>query len=124
MIRRPPSSTRTDTRFPYTTLFRAKWTIASHSNGGTGGIVVASCASPAPGSIVAPNRIDRPETPRFIPSSLTHRQPLLVIEHGYFCIFNTNKSIEQCYSTGSAGFPAYSNLARSRPSHPDRKSVV
>src|SRR3546814_13250645 len=26
MIRRPPRSTRTDTLFPYTTLFRFKWT--------------------------------------------------------------------------------------------------
>src|SRR3546814_1434371 len=102
MIRRPPSSTRTDTRFPYTTISRSKWTIASHSKGGTGGIVVASCASPAPGSIVAPNRIDRPETPRFIPSSLTHRQHLIVITHGYFCIFNLNPPIQQCYSTGYA----------------------
>src|SRR3546814_13366407 len=25
MIRRPPSSTRTDPHFPYTTLFRAQW---------------------------------------------------------------------------------------------------
>src|SRR3546814_14806394 len=25
MIRRPPRSTRTDTRFPYTTLFRSLW---------------------------------------------------------------------------------------------------
>src|SRR3546814_3928242 len=25
MIRRPPRSTRTDTRFPYTTLFRSAW---------------------------------------------------------------------------------------------------
>src|SRR3546814_9655466 len=25
MIRRPPRSTRTDTLFPYTTLFRSKW---------------------------------------------------------------------------------------------------
>src|SRR3546814_16031842 len=25
MIRRPPRSTRTDTRFPYTTLFRSGW---------------------------------------------------------------------------------------------------
>src|SRR3546814_9732769 len=25
MIRRPPRSTRTDTLFPYTTLFRARW---------------------------------------------------------------------------------------------------
>src|SRR3546814_2409398 len=28
MIRRPPGSTRTDTRFPYTTLFRADVTLA------------------------------------------------------------------------------------------------
>src|SRR3546814_18282304 len=27
MIRRPPRSTRTDTLFPYTTLFRSSWTI-------------------------------------------------------------------------------------------------
>src|SRR3546814_1954000 len=25
MLRRPPRSTRTDTRFPYTTLFRSTW---------------------------------------------------------------------------------------------------
>src|SRR3546814_10160154 len=28
MIRRPPRSTRTDTLFPYTTLFRSLWRIA------------------------------------------------------------------------------------------------
>src|SRR3546814_20340667 len=28
MIRRPPRSTRTDTRFPYTTLFRSRWSPA------------------------------------------------------------------------------------------------
>src|SRR3546814_5147853 len=28
MIRRPPSSTRTDTLFPYTTLFRSYWATA------------------------------------------------------------------------------------------------
>src|SRR3546814_10114226 len=38
MIRRPPRSTRTDTLFPYTTLFRSAQT--SYPNG-------ASCASPA-----------------------------------------------------------------------------
>src|SRR3546814_17864977 len=27
MIRRPPRSTRTDTLFPYTTLFRSKWAV-------------------------------------------------------------------------------------------------
>src|SRR3546814_5040079 len=29
MIRRPPRSTRTDTLFPYTTLFRSSWSSAS-----------------------------------------------------------------------------------------------
>src|SRR3546814_14777381 len=28
MIRRPPRSTRTDTLFPYTTLFRSEWSLA------------------------------------------------------------------------------------------------
>src|SRR3546814_7950809 len=30
MIRRPPRSTRTDTLFPYTTLFRSVWLRANH----------------------------------------------------------------------------------------------
>src|SRR3546814_16068970 len=29
MIRRPPRSTRTDTLFPYTTLFRSPWTLVA-----------------------------------------------------------------------------------------------
>src|SRR3546814_10004864 len=29
MIRRPPRSTRTDTLFPYTTLFRSRWRMGS-----------------------------------------------------------------------------------------------
>src|SRR3546814_16308706 len=38
MIRRPPRSTRTDTLFPYTTLFRSEW----HPGAGTS---VISCRS-------------------------------------------------------------------------------
>src|SRR3546814_16135739 len=33
MIRRPPRSTRTDTRFPYTTLFRSSWKRPRAANG-------------------------------------------------------------------------------------------
>src|SRR3546814_13650767 len=32
MIRRPPRSTRTDTLFPYTTLFRSSWTPTGSSS--------------------------------------------------------------------------------------------
>src|SRR3546814_20999851 len=31
MIRRPPRSTRTDTLFPYTTLFRSVWRLPLHA---------------------------------------------------------------------------------------------
>src|SRR3546814_8311716 len=34
MIRRPPSSTRTDTLFPYTTLFRSHWDCTLEETGG------------------------------------------------------------------------------------------
>src|SRR3546814_13337347 len=33
MIRRPPRSTRTDTLFPYTTLFRSGWCLSSLQTG-------------------------------------------------------------------------------------------
>src|SRR3546814_4541336 len=36
MIRRPPRATRTDTRFPYTTLFRSPWAFRpANTRGGT-----------------------------------------------------------------------------------------
>src|SRR3546814_6083265 len=39
MIRRPPRSTRTDTLFPYTTLFRSRWTgYARDGHGGNIGL--------------------------------------------------------------------------------------
>src|SRR3546814_7448270 len=37
MIRRPPRSTRTDTLFPYTTLFRSRLGHAAGSDGGAAG---------------------------------------------------------------------------------------
>src|SRR3546814_4172016 len=48
MIRRPPGSTRTDTRFPYTTLFRS----GAGSKGGRGGriLFVTSLADNGPGT--------------------------------------------------------------------------
>src|SRR3546814_14410376 len=46
MIRRPPRSTRTDTLFPYTTLFRSRETLhdCRHVDGGLG--CVGHCGSP------------------------------------------------------------------------------
>src|SRR3546814_9019768 len=49
MIRRPPSSTRTDTRFPYTTLFRS-WP------------ATAGCCAPRPTTCAATARRKPPKT--------------------------------------------------------------
>src|SRR3546814_12786563 len=54
MIRRPPRSTRTDTLFPYTTLFRSRWL-----HRGTGATdnekIQAGAGYPAPAAIFAPH---------------------------------------------------------------------
>src|SRR3546814_8540105 len=44
MIRRPPSSTRTDTLFPYTTLFRAPVAAAHHR---IAGVIIAAAIGAA-----------------------------------------------------------------------------
>src|SRR3546814_12653675 len=49
MIRRPPRSTRTDTLFPYTTLFRSGHPLAGNSNR----VVSHDCASGQPDRIQA-----------------------------------------------------------------------
>src|SRR3546814_9934833 len=48
MIRRPPRSTRTDTLFPYTTLFR------SVDQRGTGGVEGAALAERGAGAVAVP----------------------------------------------------------------------
>src|SRR3546814_19579948 len=53
MIRRPPRSTRTDTLFPYTTLFRSKAESAVEVRIGSGGRIVrrwSAAFPPAPGA--------------------------------------------------------------------------
>src|SRR3546814_15836146 len=40
MIRRPPRSTRTDTRFPYTTLFRSQVAVVGERASGLGNLVL------------------------------------------------------------------------------------
>src|SRR3546814_8148052 len=59
MIRRPPGSTRTDTLFPYTTLFRSRRTMAStlstvgHNNSYLGHGEIAVCIGPEHADTIA-----------------------------------------------------------------------
>src|SRR3546814_17694363 len=74
MIRRPPRSTRTDTLFPYTTLFRSMMKpigsvmilAASLGLTGCGDSAMPDQAQAAPASVVAP----LPAAPRFTSSQI------------------------------------------------------
>src|SRR3546814_16478581 len=55
MIRRPPRSTRTDTLFPYTTLFRS-----AEAGVGAGTAAALSLRRPAPAGHRTADRADRP----------------------------------------------------------------
>src|SRR3546814_326853 len=53
MIRRPPRSTRTDTLFPYTTLFRSTWNVSDVPNELSTTEVVAAAVSAAGLPVIA-----------------------------------------------------------------------
>src|SRR3546814_7028027 len=77
MIRRPPRSTRTDTLFPYTTLFRSPARTPSSSGSPSGESTAAACASADPrtdaGSARAPACIALCD-PHYL--AVPHRLPL------------------------------------------------
>src|SRR3546814_13219425 len=63
MIRRPPRSTRTDTLFPYTTLFRSWHRLtALDENGRARGVVAFSSGNHAQGIAWAAKRLGMPAT--------------------------------------------------------------
>src|SRR3546814_5680907 len=92
MIRRPPRSTRTDTLFPYTTLFRSRLQLrlprsAVHAAAGR----VAPAPAPATGA--GPRRPRKlntvPAPSRQVPRSEEHTselQSLMRISYAVFCL--------------------------------------
>src|SRR3546814_8175238 len=89
MIRRPPRATRTDTLFPYTTLFRSlprraagrRWRRAAPADDPSGARPAFPCLTPAhqevPVASIAPNT-EKDEAPRGVdcPGRGTNRAPL------------------------------------------------
>src|SRR3546814_6511548 len=89
MIRRPPRSTRTDTLFPYTTLFRS--TVEDEMPGGFNN---PGPASPLP--LVAPQRwkLWLCEPPRDLRSEehTSELQSLMRISYAVFCLKKKKKT--------------------------------
>src|SRR3546814_6518346 len=87
MIRRPPRSTRTDTLFPYTTLFRsARSLFQRHENAldapePTGGARSRGKASPGDGGILSYLSADRRSE-----EHTSELQSLMRISYAVFCL--------------------------------------
>src|SRR3546814_2633972 len=97
MIRRPPRSTRTDTLFPYTTLFRSchPGTVAEH-----GGQGVQARDHAGDGQYLCDAAVDGsgcgglPVSPQFLGRSEEHTselQSLMRISYAVFCLKKKNK---------------------------------
>src|SRR3546814_4423390 len=98
MIRRPPRSTRTDTLFPYTTLFRSKWLWAARfyktrslaaQEIGKGRVLVNDLPAKPARDIVVDDRItvrkeDRSE------EHTSELQSLMRISYAVFCLKKKN----------------------------------
>src|SRR3546814_20192723 len=78
MIRRPPRSTRTDTLFPYTTLFRSPRRIRDQSD--STGKRISAAAAPGVRPPAVPGAAMRSEDRRARSRPLTHR---VVFERGF-----------------------------------------
>src|SRR3546814_7482646 len=93
MIRRPPRSTRTDTLFPYTTLFRSKggaWLAAPSVRGW-----MAVCPMARPGCMIAATA-----AARMMLRSEEHTselQSLMRISYAVFCLKKKKKKRKKKY---------------------------
>src|SRR3546814_9014539 len=84
MLRRPPRSTRTDTRFPYTTLFRSHQGDPGRRDGGADELDQLAEERHGPGADARPARRPRPA-----PRSEEHTselQSLMRISYAVFCL--------------------------------------
>src|SRR3546814_6617240 len=84
MIRRPPRSTRTDTLFPYTTLFRSRRIACGRDRSDRGW----SCAVAGRRAAVHSRhiRVDRPRPDRRSEEHTSELQSLMRISYAVFCL--------------------------------------
>src|SRR3546814_5297335 len=98
MLRRPPRSTRTDTLFPYTTLFRSHASAISSASaaerGATPTPIVVSAPTVRPTPTPLPDYCD-PAYPDFCIRSEEHTselQSLMRISYAVFCLKKKHKN--------------------------------
>src|SRR3546814_7677766 len=84
MIRRPPRSTRTDTLFPYTTLFRSSWRPGAGWTRNRGAWPVTYQGNPS--FINVKNRLNGVRIPIRSEEHTSELQSLMRISYAVFCL--------------------------------------
>src|SRR3546814_4401228 len=98
MIRRPPRSTRTDTLFPYTTLFRSSSVSRPTGNGRFGDFAGAGESHSDPGIFHSPCRGFRGrDTGRRSEEHTSELQSLMRISYAVFCLKKKRQLIPNKY---------------------------
>src|SRR3546814_7512014 len=96
MIRRPPRSTRTDTLFPYTTLFRSRRppppSGVDNANTSPGSTATATDRG---GPTCPPAHIRRPSRHRRSEEHTSELQSLMRISYAVFCLKKTKTTKKQ-----------------------------
>src|SRR3546814_7335251 len=97
MIRRPPRSTRTDTLFPYTTLFRSLFPDATAATTDTAGVARGSIAAPSACSPPAARWIAPGRRTIAVPTDRSEEhtselQSLMRISYAVFCLKKKNNN--------------------------------
>src|SRR3546814_5469534 len=97
MIRRPPRSTRTDTLFPYTTLFRSALDCEKFTNTGSNCSTVVSRVPSAALTSAPSVTLARPARPEIGVRSEEHTselQSLMRISYAVFCLKKKKNTIK------------------------------
>src|SRR3546814_3478659 len=113
MIRRPPRSTRTDTRLPYTTLFRSQQREQEHDGGGGGLLHGIHSVGVAYGSSVA--GASPSAAPAWLRSEehTSELQSLMRISYAVFCL---KKKTEMLQRSVKLNGPAHDSISETSES--------
>src|SRR3546814_1561672 len=99
MIRRPPRSTRTDTLFPYTTLFRSTGQLQSRQHGGCGWHVCRrQPGDPGSAVLVRQRRAGAGSRIRRSEEHTSELQSLMRISYAVFCLKKKNTLNSHTYT--------------------------